>query len=411
MNTYSRREAMKKMGYAAIAAGAYSNAPSLLASPLASPAPTAPVAVGTCKTYNSAELLSTLDRMFDQLGGLQRIVNGKTVAIKINSTGAPTYRVGYLPLGDTHYTNPQVLTAAVHLIGKAGAKRIRILESPWSSAYPLEESLLQADWDPRQIASAAPNVEFENTNFLGKGKKYVRLVVPFGGYLFPAYELNHSYSDCDAFVSIAKLKEHEGIGFTLSMKNCFGITPCSIYGSNAGIDEPNEDPKGGRVSILHDGRRQPSKIAPAELNPTSPRQDAYRVPRAVVDLVAARPIDLQIIDGVKSISGGEGPWAPGVVVVQPGLLVAGTNPVATDAVCMRLMSLDPMADRGTHPFETSDNMLRLAEEAGIGTRDLNRIEVIGARIKDVAVNYAAQRTPNLMRHGSLSARGIFAALT
>jgi len=222
VNTHSRREVIKAMGYSAIAAGASWKAPSLMASP----APTAPVAIGTCKTYNSVELLSTLDKMFDQLGGLKRIVNGKTVAIKINCTGEATWRLGYLPLGDTHYTNPYVIMAAVHLMGKAGAKRIRIVESPWSSADPLEESLLLADFDPRQMASAAPNVEFENTNFLGKGKKYSRLVVPFGGYLFPAYELNHSYSDCDAFVSIPKMKQHETTGFTLSMKNCFGITPC-----------------------------------------------------------------------------------------------------------------------------------------------------------------------------------------
>ncbi len=406
MKTHSRRDVMKTMGYAALAAGANWKAPSLLAAP----APTAPVAVSTCKTYDPAELLSTLGRMFDQLGGLQRIVGGKTVAVKINCTGAPNYRLGYLPLGDTHYTSPEVLTAAVHLMGKAGAKRIRIVESPWSSAYPLEESLLLADFDPRQMASAAPNVEFENTNFLGKGKKYSRLVVPFGGYLFPAYVLNHSYSDCDAFVSITKMKQHETTGFTLSMKNCFGITPCSIYGSNAGIDEPNEEPKGGR-GILHGGNRQPSKIAPAELDPSSSRKDGYRVPRAVVDLVAARPIDLQIVDGVKSMSGGEGPWAPKIAATQPGQLVAGTNPVATDATCLRLMGLDPMADRGTHPFETSDNMLRLAEEAGLGTRDLNRIEVIGAQIKDVTFNFDAALRAALLRPGYLPTRRNFPTLT
>jgi hypothetical protein len=32
-------------------------------------------------------------------------------------------------------------------------------------------------------------------------------------------------------------------------------------------------------------------------------------------------------------------------------------------------------------------MLLLAEQAGIGTRDSNRIEVIGARIQDVAFNF------------------------
>ena len=44
------------------------------------------------------------------------------------------------------------------------------------------------------------------------------------------------------------------------------------------------------------------------------------------------------------------------------------------------MGFDPMADRGVAPFEDSDNMLRLAEELGVGTRDLRKIEVAGLQI-------------------------------
>ena len=137
----------------------------------AAQAPTAPVAVSRCKTYNAAELLPALQTMFDQLGGLGRLVKGKTVAMKINLTGAPTYRIGYLPLEDTHYTNPQVIAAVVHLMGKAGARRIRILESPWSTADPVEEYVMRANWEPRDILCAAQNVEFENTNYLGTGEE------------------------------------------------------------------------------------------------------------------------------------------------------------------------------------------------------------------------------------------------
>ena len=79
-------------------------------------------------------------------------------------------------------------------------------------------------------------MEFENTNNLGKGSKYVRFKVPGNAYIFPAYDLNHAYSDCDVFVSMAKLKNHATCGVTLSMKNCFGITPCTIYGEGAGVD-------------------------------------------------------------------------------------------------------------------------------------------------------------------------------
>jgi uncharacterized protein (DUF362 family) len=382
---YTRRQWM-------IHAGAAVSSAYLAGSNLArAAAPTAPVAVAKCKTYDSAELLPTMQKMFDQLGGLERLVRNKTVAIKINLTGAPTYRLGYLPLEDTHYTHPQVIAAAIHLMGKAGARRIRILESPWSTAAPVEEYILQANWEPRDILNAAANVEFENTNYLGRAKKYSRMVVPHGGLMFPAFDLNHSYEDCDVFVSIAKMKEHATAGITLSMKNCFGLTPCTIYGSGAGVDEPSLIPKGGR-SLVHAGNRQPSKSAPPEKDPKTPREDTWRVPRTVVDLVSARPIHLAIVDGIKTMAGGEGPWMREEVRgVAPGVIVAGTNPVTTDAVSMALMGFDPMADRGTPPFERCDSTLRLAEDVGLGTRDLTRIEVIGTPIAQAMFDFAAIR--------------------
>src|SRR6266581_2202523 len=86
------------------AAGAYLAAPAILRGAPAAPATT--VAVAKCPTYGP-ELVPTLDRMFDQLGGLGRIVKGKTVAAKINLTGSPAYRLGYLACEDTHYTHPK----------------------------------------------------------------------------------------------------------------------------------------------------------------------------------------------------------------------------------------------------------------------------------------------------------------
>jgi uncharacterized protein (DUF362 family) len=356
----------------------------------AASAPASPVAVAKCKTYDATELVPTLSKMFDQLGGLGRLVNGKTVAIKVNLTGAPTYRLGYVPLGDSHYTHPQVIAATVHLLGRAGARRIRVLESPWATADPVEEYVLQANWEPRDILGAASNVEFENTNYLGNAKKYSRLAVPTGGYIFPAFDLNHSYSDCDVFVSLAKMKEHDTAGITLSMKNCFGMTPATIYGTGAGIDEPSILPSGGR-DMVHSGFRQPSKSAPPEKDPKSSREGGYRVPRTVVDLVGARPIHLAIVEAVRTMAGGEGPWINNCTMVSPGVIVAGLNPVNTDAVCMGVMNYDPMSDRGTPPFETSDNTLRLAEDVGLGTRDLRRIEVVGTPIAQVKFDFAALR--------------------
>ena len=350
-------------------------------------APTAPVSVVRCRSYDS-ELRTALERLFDQLGGLGRLVKGKTVAIKLNLTGSPTYRLGHRPLGMAQWVHENVVGMVVHLLGKAGARRIRLLESPWSTAEPLEEYMLAANWDPQALANAAPCVEFENTNYLGRRKAYVRFPVPGGGAIYPAYDLSPAYQECDVFVSLAKLKEHATAGVTLSMKNCFGITPCTIYGDGAPEDEPGLFPRGGRT-MFHHGHRQPPKSCPQEIDPRSPREGGYRVPRIVADLVAARPIDLAIIDGVESMAGGEGPWIRRSRPISPGLLIAGTNPVCTDAVATALMGFDPMADRGTPPFETCDNTMRLGEELGIGVRDLSRIEVRGTPIQEAVCRFRA----------------------
>ncbi|MCX6638520.1 MAG: DUF362 domain-containing protein [Acidobacteria bacterium] len=345
----------------------------------------APVALARCASYGAA-VLPVLQKMFDQLGGLGRLVKGKTVAVKLNLTGTPFERHGYLSAGLAHWTHQDVIGATVHLLGRAGASRIRLLESPWKSAEPIEEHMLGAGWEPRDLANAAPRVEFENTNFLGHGKRYHRLRTPRGGHVFRAFDLNHSYEECDVFVSIAKLKEHSTTGITLAMKNCFGITPCTIYGDGAGVDEPGILPRGGR-GPLHFGNRQPSRSALAENNPQSPRDGGYRVPRIVADLVAARPVHLSIIDGIRTQTKGEGAGTRGSVLVAPALLIAGANSVNTDAVGAAVMGFDPMADRGSAPFERCDSTLRLAEELGVGSRDPKRIEVIGARIEDLRFDF------------------------
>jgi hypothetical protein len=132
--------------------------------------------------------------------------------------------------------------------------------------------------------------------------------------------------------------------------------------------------------VFHAGKRGPAKSAPQELDPATSRHPGYRVPRIVADLVAARPVDIALIDGIQSVAGGEGPWIKGLRLVEPGVLIAGTNPVTTDAVATAVMGYDPQARKGTKPFATCDNTLLLAEGHGIGTTDLKRIEVRGMPI-------------------------------
>ncbi|TAM84461.1 MAG: DUF362 domain-containing protein [Acidobacteria bacterium] len=349
----------------------------------ATPAP--PVAVAKCMEYGPG-VRPTLSTLFDQLGGLSRIVRGKTVAVKINMTGHTTDRVQGMPIGMTHWVHPEVIGNAVHLLGQAGARRIILVESSLSPSRSLQQFMSDAGWNPHDFASAAPRVDFVDSNYGDPGGTYKRLWVPGGGLMFRAYDLNPVYTDCDVYVSLAKLKEHATAGVTLSMKNSFGITPCTIYGHGAGIDKPSDVVKGSR-GMLHEGDRQPSRTALSENDPNSPRQPGYRVPRVTADLVHARPIHLAVIDGIHTVAGGEGPWIKRCRPVHAGVLVAGTNPVTTDAVATALMGFDPMAARGTAPFEGCDSTLKLAEDLGIGTRDLNRIEVIGTPISKARIDF------------------------
>jgi uncharacterized protein (DUF362 family) len=290
--------------------------------------------------------------------------------------------------GLTHYTHPKVVGAAIYLLGRAGARRLRLVESAWGTAGPLEDAILDSGWNIRALQSAAAGLEFENTNGLGKRKKYARFKFPGAAYMYPEYVMNQAYEDTDVFVSLAKLKNHADCGVTLSLKNCFGCLPASIYGDDAGRDDPNERPTRGRSDVVHFAKRQPARIAPPELHPGEGLKNAgYRVSRVVADLAVVRPIHLAIVDGVASTAGGEGPWIRGLRVVKPGVLIAGLNPVCTDAVSAAVMGYNPRAPRGTAPFRNADNTLLLAEAHGVGAADLKRLEVRGVPIEQALYRY------------------------
>lgn len=348
--------------------------------------PALPVAVARAASYQE-DLPAILGTMFDQLGGLAPKVKDKTVTVKLNLTGSPALKFQGKSPSVTHYSHHRLAFALAHVLDRAGARRIRFVESCWASAGPLEEYMLDSGWNVRQLQSVSPRIEFENTNALGRGKRYARFKVPGGGLVFPSYELNQAYDETDVLVSLAKLKEHATCGVTLSMKNIFGITPASIYGDDAGLDAPNESPTKGRVKVCHLGERQPAAIAARELAPASSRDPGFRMPRITAELNAARPIDIALIDGIESISGGEGPWIKGIALTRPGVLLAGFNPVNTDAVGTAIMGLDPRAAMGTPPFDKCANTFLLAEQLGLGTADLARIPVLGTPVDAVRYPY------------------------
>lgn len=358
-------------------------------------APAEPVSVAKVRSYDE-DLTAQFRRMFDQVGGIDKQVRGKTVGIKVNLTGGGNFP-GYTT-GDTHWVHPRVVGAAVAAFGALGAKRIRILEGVDSRkrGYTLEDKLLSGGADVAAIRNAAPLVEFENTDAPGQAKQYSLLKVGSKPYVFPGFQLNHSYEDCDFFVSMGKMKNHEEMGLTICIKNLFGITPLGIYGN--------------RETVFHYGQVQSPSGAPVELDPKSNRYEGWRLPRVLVDILGARPVDLAIADGIVSMVGGEGPWVLGSKPCHPGILVVGRNVVNTDSVAAATMGYNPRAGRheapyrvyknpkshppeqltpGDESFQYADNMMLLAEAAGLGSADLTKIDVRGVPIKEAMFDYEA----------------------
>jgi len=119
-------------------------------------------------------------------------------------------------------------------------------------------------------------------------------------------------------------------------------------------------------------------------------EPSWRVPRITVDVCAARPIHLAVIEGITAMSGGEGPWCgeETLKVTTPGVVIAGLNPVSTDAVATAVMGYpNPRAARGIKPFQDCDNHLLLAEQAGLGIADLGQIDVRGMPIEKARYPY------------------------
>src|ERR1035441_10022293 len=83
------------------------------------------VAIVRCREYSSFE--NQLGSAFDHIGGISDLVRGKTIALKLNLTGNPKN----FPLTEAlpYRTNGDSVAKTVHLLAKAGATRVRLIES------------------------------------------------------------------------------------------------------------------------------------------------------------------------------------------------------------------------------------------------------------------------------------------
>jgi uncharacterized protein (DUF362 family) len=314
---------------------------------------------------------------FEELGGIRRLVRNKHVTVKVNLVNTSAEDVAGVPLGLTVTVHPVVAQALGSLLVDYGARRV-----VFSDQLPFRCSEVEAfagygfklaEFNRRMNDRA----RFVNTRNRGSFSSYAWVKVPGDGELATAWEVNRAYVDTDVLVSLAKLKSHVSGGITGGMKNLFGIPPSSLYGDDLG-QEPDENAIDYRNQTMHNCSRLPFTSARSFTGKSVVRDHGFNVPRFIVDLNAAFPIDLVVIDGISTLQTAEGWWNGSMVsVTRPGLLLAGRNAVCTDAVAAAVMGFDPDAADRTWPFVNGTNYLALARRRGLGENRIAKLEICG----------------------------------
>ena len=344
-------------------------------------------AIGLCKRYEFVAVRRALAGLFDELGDVRRLVKNKRVTVKTNLVNTSEEDVAGVPLWLTVTVHPVVAQALGSLFVDYGAKRVVFCDQlPFRS---MEETAFGGYGFrlPEFNRVMKDRASFENTRNRGHHSSYAAVKVPGSPELASAWEVNRTFVDTDVLVSLTKLKSHVSGGVSGGMKNLFGVPPSSLYGDD--LDrEPDENAVGYRNQAMHNCTRKPLTSVTTFTGRSIEGDHGFNVPRFVVDLNAAFPIDLVVIDGISSIQTAEGWWNGSMVsVTRPGLLIAGRNAVCTDAVAAAAMGFDPDAPDRTWPFVNGTNYLALARRKGLGENRIAQLEIAGVDLATARFEY------------------------
>lgn len=191
-------------------------------------------------------------------------------------------------------TNPLLVHAAVEAFRARGAASVRIAEGPGHRRNTLDLA------DAAGYFKTVPKFEdlFVDLNL----DDVTRVHLPRQFSRLGKVYLPHTALGAGLLVSMPKMKTHHWVGATLAMKNLFGLVPGGVYGW----------PK----NVLH----------------------WAGITECIADLHAAFPRQFALVDGIVGMQG-NGPIQG--VAKYAGVLVAGSDPVAVDATCCRIMRIDP----------------------------------------------------------------------
>lgn len=271
-----------------------------------------------------------------------RFSEARNVAVKIN---AGVHRLTEAHGKQVELTDPAVVEGTIRALREVTDAELLVGDAP-TDGHAME---LYAKLGLTERLARYPRVRLVDFNL----SELVTADMTHSGAMFKNYVVPREVLEADAVVSVAKMKAHAAVGFTLSIKNLFGWLPMSVYGT------PRR--------YLHDR--------------------LVRLPRVLADLALWTNPALCVVDGVVASAKRE--W--GGDVMTPGVLLAGTNAVAVDATGARVMGFDPNGDYPDTPFFYRRNPVKLAAEGGLGPLAEADIEILGRDIESVRTGFEVQK--------------------
>jgi uncharacterized protein (DUF362 family) len=268
----------------------------------------AAVSLTRCRNYDRALVAGALVRQFELLGGIERFVGrGDRVLIKPNLIAPKSRRRAV-------QTDPAVIVETARLLMEAGARPF-VGDSPaWGSVFGCLKALGVLE---ELSAMSVPVLPLDRPRKCRVGS---------GG---TTVGISSVALDADVIINLPKLKTHQQLLATFAVKNMFG----SVGGK--------------RKAYWHFAR--------------GGRSDFCELLIGIYRLLAPA---VTIIDAVTVMEG------PGPISGRPrqlGWLVGGTDPIACETVCCRLVGIDP--DRLP--------MIRAARGLGFGSRWEDGVSVVG----------------------------------
>jgi uncharacterized protein (DUF362 family) len=283
-----------------------------------------------------------VEAAIDLLGGIETVAQGKDrIMLKPNLVAE----------GPHFTTKPGVVRTLAQLMQRAG-KEVLIGEGSAAGTGFNVRGAVTYRTRNREILDGMQQYVFDTLGYTDLADSLrvplinlhsgdlAEVAVP-NGLAFDTITLHRSLTDIDLLCSVPMMKTHVLATVTLGMKNLIGLYPGTVYYSVR--------------SWLHDQ----ASLA-----------ESPGVAFETIDMVRASRLGLTVVDGSMAMEG-NGPTEGSLVPMN--LIIAGTNPLATDMVTADIMGI------GAHEVPT----FAWAYRAGLGPASVSDVEVRGEKLESV----------------------------